>query len=121
MKAEELRIGNLVNKSLRSGNGQTITDKIGCQDIVRIFEGIGHFNYEPVPLTEGWLLKFGFKLQGKDFTIGELNDLNNRELRLFESSELNICYIDYLHPIKSVHALQNLYFALTGKELTLNP
>ena len=38
MKANELRIGNLVNKSLKSGNGRSIEAQIGCQDIVKIFE-----------------------------------------------------------------------------------
>ena len=59
MNANELRIGNLVYKSLKSGQGRTVINPIGCQDIVRIFEDIGSFNYAPIPLTEDILLKCG--------------------------------------------------------------
>lgn len=52
IQATELRIGNLIEKSLKSGQGRKIIDKVGIQDIVRIFENTGSFNYETIPLTE---------------------------------------------------------------------
>ena len=71
----ELRIGNLVSKSLKSGNGRTLIDKVGPQDIVRIYENISHFNYHPIPITEEWLLKFGaVKYNGNRFYL----DLENK-------------------------------------------
>jgi hypothetical protein len=72
---------------------------------------------EPIPLTEEWLLKFGFHLDPyKNF---ELNNINinrlNFKLTIFEDDDR------YDIPIKTkyVHQLQNLYFALTGEELII--
>ncbi len=76
---------------------------------------------KPITLTEDWLIRFGFENIGSVYEIGELNALNNRDLTLVLCTEDNIIsYNDYLHPILYVHQLQNLYFAITGKELTLN-
>ena len=55
MQSNELRIDNLVYKSLKSGFGRNQENRIGCQDIVRIKENIGSFNYEPIPIIEEWL------------------------------------------------------------------
>jgi hypothetical protein len=126
MQANELRIGNLIYKRLKSGNGRTITGEVGCQDVVRIFEGIGSFIYEPILLSEDWLLKFGFKKS----TAGEGGD---NYVEYYEISNLVVCnwgdgFImsnSFSHGIrvdlKYVHQLQNLFFAITGKELELSP
>jgi hypothetical protein len=62
---------------------------------------------EPILLTEEWLLKFGFKKDKlvfyKDFLLYNFND----GFYFFEMK------------INHVHQMQNLYFALTGKELTI--
>ena len=79
-------------------------------------------NIKPIPLTEEWLLKFGFERDVSDLII-EIN--NHSELSFDEDLD---CYlsIDNGHEwnstdinIKYVHQLQNLYFALTGEELTI--
>lgn len=41
MKAQDLRIGNYIGKSLKSGQGRKLIDKIGCQDIVQTFRRLG--------------------------------------------------------------------------------
>ena len=74
--------------------------------------------YEPIPLTEEWLEKFGFDIKDKDrldwvkgaFNLERSNEDNNK-----------FCFEVYSHyiPLDYVHQLQNLYFALTREELTI--
>jgi hypothetical protein len=130
MQANELRIGNLVIKSLKSGNGRKIEAEIGHADIARIFEKTGSFNYEPIPLTEEWLVRFGFIY---DPTIAKQNQsywdkYGNQRIFSLAKYEEGLFFEDiviggdiYKTEIKHVHQLQNLYFALTGTELTLKP
>lgn len=79
--------------------------------------------FEPIPLTGKWLLKFGFK---KYF------DNNNESyFRINDDMFITADYYVYLmgddafeclklkRKIKYIHQLQNLYFSLTGKELTI--
>lgn len=83
-------------------------------------------SFEGIPLTEEWFLKLGF-------IIRYLNeDKNkprwwkvegNRHIDLYFESQVmsNVFMINSLQysiEIKYVHQLQNLYFALTGTELT---
>ena len=117
MQANELRIGNLIYKRLKSGNGRTINGEVGCQDIVKIFEDIGSFIYEPILLTEEWLLKFGFRV----FPWGWVK----KSKRGF-GIRLNIKTYSYeidgnpAVKLEYVHQIQNLYFILTGEELELS-
>ena len=140
IQANVLRIGNLVEKSIKSGQGRTLICKIGCEDIVRVFENIGSFNYNPIPLTEEWLLKAGFELY--DYEPNEEGDefpdfiymsykitppeklyyytiTNTPEDGGYFDFCIKVQFADYvmLSTLQYVHQLQNLYFALTGKEL----
>ena len=58
MKATELRIGNLVQ--------DRHSEECGMIDIVVlvIIDTMENHSYEPIPLTEEWLIKFGFIRQG---------------------------------------------------------
>lgn len=110
MKASELRIGNLVQDktgNVKTISGDTIAEIDGFDDRLLI---------EPIQLTEEWLLKFGFNER--------LIDKKHNVLQYFINSfeVVNIRNIFYFHypntiSVESVHQLQNLYFALTGKEL----
>lgn len=77
--------------------------------------------FEPIPLTEEWLIKFGFKISKygfptkNNFQVGHVTTDENYQ---FEYS-LGTIGKWILKDIKYVHQLQNLYFALTGEELTL--
>ena len=125
MKANELRIGNLLQKS----NGQIFTvSRLDNTNDVQVLEERGLFtlgyNLLGIPLTEEWLLKFGFEVfpskhTNKTFNKGLLSIVlcgnyqykNGRTYfnswRILESQP------------KYVHQLQNLYFALTSQELTI--
>jgi hypothetical protein len=123
MESKELRIGNLVNYK--------IVDKLDERkewfelcEIDAVDLQVIDSEYQPIPLTEEWLLKLGFKLvfagQGDGF-IYECGQLCNamsiysRNRNVFLYSTFNSCEIN----IQYVHQLQNLHFALTNEELTL--
>jgi len=120
MKSTELRIGNLVypfkdtpKKALGVGANILVafTDSqfLDCE-IHQI---------EPIPLTEEWLLKFGFQKGGFDYLKNnlEISKLNNG---IFDAYCTDLESFVFISEIKYVHQLQNLYFALTGDELTVN-
>lgn len=73
---------------------------------------------EPIPLTPDLLLKCGLS----DFQFAE-----NFTVRMRSRQHASMLYIEQygegeecLPHIKYLHQLQNLYFALTGQELTVN-
>ena len=86
----------------------------------------GYIDYdilEPIPLTEEWLVKFGIKgMHSKKLTKGiKLASYGNGEYQIYVATEMHAITTEDLGAIriKHVHQLQNLYFALTGKELTI--
>ena len=118
MNANELRLNNFIFDD----NGDTTKvfslSGYGCPEIND--DQVSN-RYKPIPLTEEWLVKFGFEkdIETKSWSI--LTSLEKFDY-LFEISNK---YQHYFQPdfaridIKYVHQLQNLYFALTGEELTL--
>jgi hypothetical protein len=139
LKAEELRIGNLIhfngvdcevteirtNELKENGWVGSVSVKRFISEKCYTYEAPWLAKCEPLPLTEEWLIKLGFY---KDVTY----QINLRE-RLYLTVDLpikgssrkssDICITwDYTGRwvtghILYVHQLQNLYFALTGKEL----
>jgi hypothetical protein len=106
LEAKDLRIGNLV-----------------CIHSIKLQMCIEDFNFredffKPIPLTEEWLVRFGFEKSAFNENVYSNKSiiLDKRKLGwlLCDNS------IDNLKHIKHVHQLQNLYFALTQEELTLN-
>lgn len=135
MKATDLRIGNLVNEY---GIPTIINSRMlqGIESANELNKIIIDLSY--IPLTEEWLLKFGFeKYEWNDsFFIktkfGHLMiQFYKKEIHLFftnigsDSQGIKMDGRKFLGNVKStqnihyVHQLQNLYFALTGEELTL--
>jgi hypothetical protein len=108
MKATELRIGNAVECE-----GKIYY--IDCGERIDNAE-----NYNPIPLTEEWILKFGF---GKSKQPNGHIFYGNRAFGMRMTKHPNRDDIFHLFGyestvvIKHVHQLQNLYFALIGKEL----
>jgi hypothetical protein len=122
MKANELRIGNLLN--YQTAEGDILTATIDWQDLKWLSEDEQGFNlvHNPILLTEDWLLKFGFKYSLKldDFMFKDQNDIF--EMQPYKKGFLNSvlwCDNEILQEIKYAHQLQNLYFSLTGEELSL--
>ena len=128
MKASELRIGNYINRP-DLGDGHLRTESI-----LAIYERVKTtgpiktiFDFQdihPIPLTEEWLLKFGFG-KSEDHEVGHNTDLNFnfyydwhfKRFRIESGFNSDNDWIVPMPHIQYVHQLQNLYFALTGKEL----
>ncbi len=127
MKAQELRIGNWVRGVYNKQPFQVYpmwfkqlpTDK----DHNLIVN-----NWEPIPLTEQWLIDFGFEKKSW-FTKGIVI-----ECVYYQLADLIVYLVDDFFEIEvvtkagqfnlfkkwnHVHQLQNLYFALSGEELQL--
>jgi len=114
MKTDELRLNNLLNF-----NSETISVALICDD-----GAIGYRNgdtltclpsnsFKPIPITEEWLLKAGFEKDETDWWY-----IDDFGVKRYD----NDCFVFYTLNtiIKFLHQLQNLYFALTGEELTIN-
>ena len=112
MLASELRIGNLLEDDI--GN-IIVIDEDSLPYIVTKWIKCHH----PIPLTEEWLLKFGFYLvEVFDTKIYFIKSLKQIEIRVYEDGGIDFgTENEWLTELKYVHQLQNLYFALTGKEL----
>jgi len=115
IKENELRIGNRLLYHINEDGIEWDICTIDWQDIKWIAEDTEWFNkkHKPIPLTEEWLLKFGFEVINKSFyhynkkpILDYTKDLNNDWYILINDGEK--VYLKY------VHQLQNLYFALTG-------
>ena len=114
----DLRIGNLI---YYNGNNKSVgkisllvSDLIGaldhCQLDYRRNKKHWLINLDPIPLTEEWLGNFNWN------GYNPLHFNSNFEIdnkgRLYCNGDYKGVNINY------VHQLQNLYFALTGRELT---
>ena len=85
--------------------------------------------YEPIPLSEEWLLKFGFVQCIHDKTLYKyLNFIyfklekefnNSKDYDYISANLRGTNAVDFMCRLYFVHQLQNLYFALTGEELTI--
>lgn len=123
MKANELRIGNLIYDPIEIGGNVTTIKRIETDED----EYSGYLDHcNPIPLTEEWLVKFGFKkldsdiiVYGKTFGVFDGEDYSDgfilskyKDGNFYTSAGRKLI-------VKYVHQLQNLYFALTGEELII--
>ncbi len=118
MKANELRIGNYIIPITSDGF------KLEQRPIhAREFWLLSNEpdKAEPIPLTEEWLIKFGFEKEKNVipiYSIGKISIYLDCEMYPNGRVYFNSWCILKEKP-KYVHKLQNLYFALTGEELIL--
>ena len=127
MKSIELRIGNLINYPNWNKDGTaalfrirdiyTDNDKIGLTNGVIQLPSTKLDYINPIPLTEEWLLKFGFHYTNDEWIV--LFWVNGRVIFTIEyTGKIFIEEKTRVH-LKYVHQLQNLYFALTEDELSI--
>ena len=127
MKANELRIGNLVYRTNKQTKEKLLIElTASCILDISANGENSSFIYKPIPLTEEILLKYGFVSGGA------------KQLLFITLDKKDECYL-YLNPLgkgiaidqngkecsfeiefKYVHQLQNIFFALTNEELTTN-
>lgn len=112
MEAKELRIGSWV----LFGEAKMEIDANDFKDCDA--NGLMHQLYKPIPLTEEWLIKFGFEADGNTWDAPNDRWKITVEREDFETFELMISE-NFVSSFEEVHQLQNLYFALTGEELTI--
>lgn len=121
MKATELRIGNWISDR---NMFEMEVSAVFKDEVYLDFEGnegdvweVSEGDLQPIPLTEEWLLKFGFKQCENYYWYRKGNVFTNMMVA-------NLCDTEdeegfFVPNINTVHSLQNLYFALTGEELTI--
>ena len=131
MEAKELRIGNLVNINRAHGRGekQIKVKEINLNYLSQLEMKCTYI--EPIPITEEWLLNFGFNKNPDNwFQINYFTDcqISAEKMGLFINLISNrCCVLDTdcedascvmtAKRIYYVHELQNLYYTLTKTEL----
>lgn len=133
MKSNELRIGNFVRYAAETQYVHAITRTgVEVDGLAIKFEDVS-----PIDLTEEWLLKFGFDLSKSNkhiyityATYGIFSVVKYDKSKIVEEYK-HLNHDDYIvvynqcadecsfYNFKYVHQIQNIYFALTGEELTL--
>lgn len=139
IKANELRIGNYVHPCTHADPVIIPMNNIFARIFTIEFDGCrlaldhkkpfaqqecGLWEYKrikPIPLTEEWLVRFGFEVKKHKWIVAthKLNTdfvINNA---IDGSMRFTPVWCKDYKPIIFVHQLQNLYFALTGEELTI--
>ena len=104
-------------------------DNIGC--------AIPYLEIEPIPITKDWLLKLGFETMNYERNLCNYTiDCTPKNYKYKYALQTNIGSCDsallpirwtpmersgdsHSFPCEYVHQLQNLYFTLTGEELTI--
>jgi len=134
MKASDLRIGNIAFKAKTSE-----AYPLSANDITNFeYSTLMKPMFQPIPLTEEWLLRFGFLKMSR----GWIENVNNpywakkSVLLFYTETPPENTYLGgfgFTHScdhashhiaatfkwINYVHQLQNLYFVLTSEELSI--
>ena len=144
MKANELRIGNLVSITCEAKKDVADTCHLDyLSELARDYFIIGNFStdeinvfigkeliefslseIEPIPLTAEWFEKCGGRIGGEQVLFISMPKIK-AELHFEMKPYGNVVVLksdfgEFVpEDIKYVHQLQNLYFALTGEELTI--
>jgi hypothetical protein len=135
MKIEQLRIGNYVyngrSKKQKTVFGIKLFDvgiegisneiKVWLHDDKYIYHSLESKSIKPIPLTEEWLLRFGFEAFRSNFRkdldfFCMIYDLKTNTFYINDGDGYEGANI--LKKIQYVHQLQNLYWCLCGEELT---
>ncbi|MCD8450457.1 hypothetical protein LNI98_12230 [Tenacibaculum dicentrarchi] len=129
IKANELRIGNLVNIKNKA-SGLEYKEEMVHGSLIMDLHSNGEnssFIYSPIEITEEHLVRFRF--------LDLSSDKNRMGYRISINSSDELCWyrqtgkVSYQtkrsgftrdFDVKYVHELQNIYFAFTSKELPLS-
>lgn len=128
MESKDLRVGNFVTDK----DGEVLEVFNILQSYVRVYIDneledlqIYYSDLRPIPITEEWLIKFGFNdgiIGICQFSIKPKTDLLIVKSRTCYIASIEIEGANILHTqlIEYVHQLQNLYSSLTGKDLIVS-
>lgn len=125
MESLELRIGNYYMFADYEGivYRQVREIKNNLFGLIGDYDGTNFEICRPIPLTEEWLLKFGFHRHHADYSndviyIKNIDSNNGFEWGVYPNELGSGIEIKNRILLRYVHQLQNLYFALIGEELT---
>lgn len=136
MNEKELRIGNYVVDTfynLMDGHTPPKITIIELQDFVAMLnykKSLHPNTYIPIKLTEKWLFDFGFKRYESErdddgVAVIYYNKPKSTQLTIVDFGNgfimSNAFSLDNRIELKTVHQLQNLFFALTNEELKIKP
>ena len=117
MNAKNLRIGNYINVTRAHGRGekQTSVKKVNLHYLSQLINKSKTIT--PISITENWLVDFGFVNTNDEeypnYNLGHYTCM-------WRHSKTNFCSSHgFINDLKYVHELQNLYFAVCGRELSL--
>lgn len=135
LNEKDLRIGNLIlfnddnntactiESIKRDFDDEPYSVEIKFKD--GMFSDVNIEDIKPIALTSEWLLNLGFTFS-EAFKDHFYKHIEGQKLfSVFPFSTKPFCRITegdfavYNMPCRFIHQLQNLYFALTGKELTV--
>lgn len=111
MKANELRIGNWASIYGTNGWADEFKEMEISQHHFQVCESHPDW-FKDIPLTSEWLERFGFEDVDEYYYHEGMRIYDDGDGKLYYMSNDALVHLDY------VHQLQNLYFALTGEELT---
>ena len=128
IKVNELRVGNLViytqdNDELPVLKIDGDSKRIFLDLLLGVNMEVREQDIDPIPLTPKWLEKCRFEQRGKssDYKYGRYWVIDDFEI--VESDQGGYLLFGSEWPLgksfNHVHQLQNIYFALTGEELTI--
>ena len=120
MKITELRIGNLVSVA----NVISPVLSVHEANVVSLGKGLLE-NYDisevlPISLTPEILIKAGFKTQDMADMGSYIYLIVNHPYLYLSFNDASIWIGEHNTKVTTLHQLQNLYFALTGEDLTIN-
>lgn len=138
IELKELRIGNLLEykgelvqiTSLSCDIDDEYEDQICFVKYRESTNEIGGWNrslvndLKRITLTADWLVRFGFETSGNQVWVNRIDEYSLLIIHLDGRYELfdtidGQSVVSRDNKIQFVHKLQNLYFALTGEELTI--
>lgn len=121
MKEIELRLGNLIYWDIPEKEG-VVHEVVGIRNripqTIPISLGDSIEDYKPIPITEEWLLNFGFKKDSEGYTLGRYSLYYNHKQ---DSGIYGQYYLGFQcgKDFNFIHQLQNSYFNVIGQELKL--
>lgn len=123
MESNELRIGNYIYDPINKENVKLVAIEQGNRPITLGCKGTSSFSgfdcLKPIQLTEEILLKCGFeKVEHENGDYFDFELFMLKILDTYFSCVYGKQRIEY--ELKYLHQLQNIYFALTNEELTVN-
>jgi hypothetical protein len=131
LKVEELRIGNYI--AVDGFDPQMVALMTMYDGVYHIYHynGVSSFHNSspinkcaPIPISEEWLIKLGFikTPQWKDNLTWSLEGFQYFSIDC--DSMDDVCLEGYKHSFRSIryiHELQNMVYAILGRELELKP